>query len=149
MKQELYNYIFELEFKVRDYECDLQGIVNNAVYQNYLEHTRHEFLRSANNDFAEMHRQGINPVVIKSELEYKAPLTSGDEFVVKLALRRINYVKFQFIENIYMKGTNKLVLNGLITCAVTMNGRPVKIDTLPPAIFQLMESNEPELPKTV
>lgn len=149
MKQELYNYIFELEFKVRDYECDLQGIVNNAVYQNYLEHTRHEFLRSANNDFAEMHRQGINPVVIKSELEYKAPLTSGDEFIVKLALRRINYVKFQFIENIYMKDTNKLVLNGLITCAVTMNGRPVKIDTLPPAIFQLMENNGEELPKNV
>jgi len=149
MKQELYNYIFELEFKVRDYECDLQGIVNNAVYQNYLEHTRHEFLRSANNDFAEMHRQGINPVVIKSELEYKAPLTSGDEFVVKLALRRINYVKFQFIENIYMKDTNKLVLNGLITCAVTMNGRPVKIDTLPPAIFQLMENSGEELPKTI
>ncbi|MCR4560304.1 MAG: acyl-CoA thioesterase [Bacteroidales bacterium] len=149
MKQELYNYIFELEFKVRDYECDLQGIVNNAVYQNYLEHTRHEFLRSANNDFAEMHRQGINPVVIKSELEYKAPLTSGDEFIVKLALRRINYVKFQFIENIYMKDTNKLVLNGLITCAVTMNGRPVKIDTLPPAIFQLMENSGEELPKTI
>ena len=33
-------YIYELEMKVRDYECDLQGIVNNANYQHYLEHTR-------------------------------------------------------------------------------------------------------------
>ena len=39
-------YIYELPFKVRDYECDLQGIVNNANYQHYLEHTRHEFLTS-------------------------------------------------------------------------------------------------------
>ena len=40
------NYIYELKMKVRDYECDLQGIVNNANYQHYLEHTRHEFLLS-------------------------------------------------------------------------------------------------------
>lgn len=46
------NYIYELPMKVRDYECDLQGIVNNANYQHYLEHTRHEFLLSAGVSFA-------------------------------------------------------------------------------------------------
>jgi acyl-CoA thioester hydrolase len=38
--------VFSLEMKVRDYECDMQGIVNNAVYQNYLEWARHEYLLS-------------------------------------------------------------------------------------------------------
>ena len=48
-------YIYELKLKVRDYECDLQGIVNNANYQHYLEHTRHEFLTSTGMSFAKLH----------------------------------------------------------------------------------------------
>ena len=53
------NYIYELKMKVRDYECDLQGIVNNANYQHYLEHTRHEFLLSTGVSFAALHEQGV------------------------------------------------------------------------------------------
>ena len=33
-------YFFTLEIVVRDYELDSEGIVNNAVYLHYLEHTR-------------------------------------------------------------------------------------------------------------
>ena len=40
------NYIFETRMEVRDYECDIEGIVNNANYLHYAEHTRHLFLRS-------------------------------------------------------------------------------------------------------
>ena len=52
-------YIYELEMKVRDYECDLQGIVNNANYQHYLEHTRHEFLLTTGVSFAELHHSTL------------------------------------------------------------------------------------------
>ena len=52
-------YCFELEMKVRDYECDMQGIVNNANYQHYLEHARHEFLQSTGTAFVDMREQSI------------------------------------------------------------------------------------------
>ena len=68
------NYIYELPMKVRDYECDLQGIVNNANYQHYLEHTRHEFLLSAGVSFAGLHEQGVDPVVAREEGGYQVRL---------------------------------------------------------------------------
>ena len=70
--------------KVRDYECDLQGIVNNANYQHYLEHTRHEFLLSTGVSFAGLHEQGVDPVVARINMAFKTPLKSGDEFISKL-----------------------------------------------------------------
>jgi hypothetical protein len=56
--QAMKSYIFKLSMKVRDYECDLQGVVNNANYQHYLEHTRHEFLESLGENFGAMHEKG-------------------------------------------------------------------------------------------
>lgn len=41
---------FRLEFDVRDYECHMEGIVNDAVYLNYLEHVRHVFLKPSGID---------------------------------------------------------------------------------------------------
>ena len=75
------NYIHELTMKVRDYECDLQGIVNNANYQHYLEHARHEFLLGTGTSFAALHEQGIDAVVARISMAFKTPLKSGDEFV--------------------------------------------------------------------
>ena len=59
-------YIFETEMEVRDYECDIQGIVNNANYLHYAEHTRHLFLLQTGLSFARLHEQGIDAVVARA-----------------------------------------------------------------------------------
>ena len=81
-------YIFKLEMKVRDYECDLQGVVNNANYQHYMEHTRHEYLESLGENFGEMHEKGLDAFVAKVEIKYKHSLRSGDHFVSCVNLKR-------------------------------------------------------------
>ena len=129
--------IFTLDFKVRDYECDMQGIVNNSVYQNYLEHTRHEFLLSRGVDFAELARQKINLVVLRAELDYKAPLVSSDEFYVDTVVVQSSRVRFDFLQNIYRKKDNKLMLSGKITgTSLNERGRPF----VPDVIAALMEA---------
>jgi acyl-CoA thioester hydrolase len=115
-------YDYELQFKVRDYECDLQGVVNNSVYQNYLEHTRHEFLLSIGLDFAELFQRGIMAVVARVDLAYKTPLRSGDSFVVRLRVEHEG-IKYVFSQDIYRLPDEKLCLKGIITTTTIINGR--------------------------
>ena len=132
------DYLFELDFTVRDYECDLQGIVNNSVYMNYLEHTRHEFLKEMDGDFAELAKQNILPMVYKAELEYKSSLRSGDEFTVKVKVGKEGSLKAIFQQDIYKKSDNILMLKGKITVVVLGNGRPIKPDILLNPIAHLL-----------
>lgn len=119
------DYLYKLDFKVRDYECDIQGVVNNSVYQNYLEHTRHEFLLRSGINFAELASRSINLVVVRAELDYKTPLMSGDAFWVGLNIDQSSKVRFEFLQDIYRSTDNKLVLKGKITgTAVNERGRP-------------------------
>jgi acyl-CoA thioester hydrolase len=115
-------YIYELAFKVRDYECDLQGIVNNANYQHYLEHTRHEFLISVGVSFAEWHQQGIDPVVARIAMSFKTPLRSGDEFISKLYMEKEG-IKYVFFQAIFRKSDDKPVLKATVEIVCTVNGR--------------------------
>lgn len=82
------SYIFQLPIKVRDYEVDAEGIVNNANYLHYLELTRHEFCEMAGLSFRQMHQQGIDPVLSRVEIDYKSPLGLGDSMISKLNISR-------------------------------------------------------------
>lgn len=115
-------YIFELKDKVRDYECDLQGIVNNANYQHYLEHCRHEFLLKYGVSFAKLHEQGIDAVVARLNMQFKVPLKSGDEYVSKLALKKEG-LKWVFIQDIFRYADMKLCIRAQVDSVCLINGR--------------------------
>ena len=123
--------LFSVDFKVRAYECDMQGIVNNSVYQNYLEHARHEYLLAKGVDFAELTRQKIHLVVVRAELDYKLPLASGDEFYVTVKVEPSSRVRFDFLQNIYRKRDEKLMLSAKITgTSLNERGRPFVPDVI-------------------
>ncbi len=127
---------FSISLKVRDYECDLQGIVNNSVYQNYFEHARHEFLKQKGVDFAALSAQGIHLVVIRAELDYHQSLKPGDEFQVTVRLERVGRVRWAFAQEIRRLPDNTRMVSARITgVGLNERGRPAKIEVLEP-LFQ-------------
>lgn len=115
-------YIFETRMQVRDYECDIEGIVNNANYLHYIEHTRHLFLRHCGLSFAEMHQKGVDAVVARMNLQYKSPLRCDDEFMSCLWIEKQG-LKYVFHHDIFRADSDELCFRADVVLVCIVNGR--------------------------
>ncbi len=122
------NYIYSLPIKVRDYEVDAEGIVNNANYLHYLEHTRHEFCEQAGLSFREMHARGLDPVVTHIDIRYLKSLGLGDSMVSRLAISRRGPL-FIFRQDIFTP-EGEAVVRATVDIASFENGRLSRGDAL-------------------
>ncbi len=121
---------FSVEFTVRDYELDMQGIVNNSVYQNYLEHARHEYLHFHGIDFADLTERGVILVVKNISMDFKNSLKSKDQFKVLVETYKEGHLKLVFKQTIINTSNNKVALSALVTGVCLVNGRLVKPETI-------------------
>ena len=115
-------YIFTTRMMVRDYECDIEGIVNNANYLHYTEHTRHLFLKECGLSFAEMHRKGVDAVVARMNLQYKTPLRCDDEFISCLNLKKEG-LRYVFYQDIFRLPDMKVTVKATVESVCVVNGR--------------------------
>lgn len=115
-------YMYAFEMKVRDYECDIQGVVNNANYQHYMEHARHEFLESLGVSFSELHDKGLDLMVSKITIEYKRPLRGSDRFEVRINMLRKG-AKLIIKQDIYNLADEALSTKGEVEVICLNNGR--------------------------
>lgn len=122
------DYRFVLPMSVRDYEVDYQGIVNNANYLHYMEHTRHEFCRAEGLSFDEMHNRGIDPVLAHADIEYRNPLRMGDSFISCMNIERKG-PRFLFLHDIF-KTDGTPVVKAKLTIACVEHGQLSRGDIL-------------------
>ena len=115
-------YCYETRMEVRDYECDIEGIVNNANYLHYMEHTRHLFLKECGLSFADMHAKGVDAVVARMNLQFKTPLRCDDEFISRLALKKEG-IRYVFYQDIYRASDEQLCFKGVAELVCLVNGR--------------------------
>ena len=135
-------YIFETEMEVRDYECDIQGIVNNANYLHYTEHTRHQFLLAAGVSFAQLHDKGIDAVVARMNLQYKVPLRCDDRFISRMGLKKEG-LRYIFTHDIYRKGDEVLCFRCTAELVVLVNGRLAHSAEYDAAFAPYLDPEEP------
>ena len=132
-------YIFTLEIAVRDYELDSEGIVNNAVYLHYLEHTRHAFVKQEGIPFGSLTSEGLVPVVRRMEIDYHMPLRTGDVMLSRLWIERKG-PRFIFYQDIFRKEGGELVVSAAVTIVcMEKDGRINRGDDLAARIAKYLE----------
>lgn len=103
----------------------MQGVVNNAVYQNYLEHARHEYLKTRGLDFARLTQDGIIVVVVRAEIDYLRSLQSGDRFQVTAQPVLESRIRLVFNQQIINPQSGLVSVRAkIVTTAVNERGKP-------------------------
>jgi acyl-CoA thioester hydrolase len=122
------NFTWETIIPVRSYELDFAGIVNNAVYLNYLEEARLDFLRQLGVDFFAMAKEGVVPVVAKAAIEYKSPVRGNDVLIINGSIPKQGRTSLLMQYEIRSRNDGRLVaLAETLLVFVNERGRPTAI----------------------
>ena len=118
--------ICKCALKVRTYECDSYGHVNNANYLNYLEYARYELLRDTGFDYSAMIKAGYGVYVARIEIDYKRPAVADDELLVKSWPIKKGAVSGVIVQEIW-RGDELIVAAKVTWAFVDSKGMPTKV----------------------
>lgn len=111
-----------VEFRVRSYELDSLGHVNNAVYMNYFEHARIRFFAELGFALREYFVSGNVMVLAESQVKFRRPAFMDDLIRVDTVLR-IEKVRMIFDQTI--RRGEEVIATGMNTIvALDARGRP-------------------------
>lgn len=116
---------YEYKMKVRDYECDSQGVVNNANYLHYFEATRHELMEQCGLRLRDLTEANIIPLVRNINVSYKSSLRGSEEFICKVNIEREG-LRYFFLQEIIRVPDNTLCSKAVIEVVCLMNGKVSK-----------------------
>jgi acyl-CoA thioester hydrolase len=114
----------------RSYECDSYGHINNAVYLNYLEYARLEFLKALGLDYAELRAGGVGLVVVRICIDYRRQV--GPDETLRVLTRPLARQKVRVVFGQTVLRGEEVVAEAEVTWAcIDSRGRPLR---LPPQL---------------
>lgn len=114
--------------RVRTYELDSFGHVNNSVYLNYIEEARSEFLRQMGLSFHDFARLGVQLVIVESYVRYVSPARYGDEIDIIGATRDVR-ASSAYIDYTLSEASTRRLIATAWTKGAFINpgtGRPIR-----------------------
>jgi acyl-CoA thioester hydrolase len=115
------------ELVVRSYECDSYGHVNNAVYLNYLEYGRMEYLHQIKFDYNGIVDAGYYLYITHIDIHYRSSAFLDDRLVIEITPVELKAVSGTF-QQIIRKQDGTVCADALVTWAsVKKGGRLAKL----------------------
>jgi acyl-CoA thioester hydrolase len=136
---------FSTDLRVRFSETDAQGIANNAVYLNWFEVARVDYLARFPGGYRGLIEQGVEATTIESYVRYRAPCRFDDALRVHARISDMRGARFRF--EYLVERTNdprETVADGWTAhaCVDARSLRPVR---MPPWLAEAIEAVESEL----
>ena len=119
---------FHYTLKVRSYDLDSFGHLNNAVYLNYLEEARCDYMEQRGLVFTDFHKWKAYAFVVSAEIRYKSPAQYGDMLDIHGGFAEMKRTTFSLVYEIYNKTTSRLCAKAQMSFAfVNESGKLIPI----------------------
>lgn len=111
------------ELRVRSCDVDSFGHVNNAVYLQYCEGARNDYILERGLAFADFVKWNAAPVLFKALLEYKQPARTDDVLKIFGVIERLGRTQFRITHEIFNAESNALI------CLATLDFAFIRMDS--------------------
>jgi YbgC/YbaW family acyl-CoA thioester hydrolase len=114
--------------RVKSYELDSFGHVNNAVYLNLFEGARNEYMLQRGLSFADFSVWKAHPIVAEAWVRYRRAAFVDDKLVILGAVENASNVSFTIRYRIEREGDGQWLAEGTTRMAfVDPEGKPTRI----------------------
>jgi acyl-CoA thioester hydrolase len=103
------DFRFHHDIRVRFADTDLQAIVFNGNYLTYYDVAWTEYFRQLGFSYKELIERGVDTVLARTTIEFKAPARFDDVLEVYTRISTIGNTSIVFDFEIYLKGLDTLV----------------------------------------